>query len=103
MYDPIAFPAIQEARMLSGLFALISSKTKAYLETESCKATIAGAPFEIDSLIQMAHTYEKSYNEVPTQTLTCGTNSVEMQRKITSQAATIKTLQTENTKNTEVT
>ena len=103
LYDPIAFPAIQEARMLTGLFALISQKTKAYLETESCKATIAGAPFKLESLIQMAHTYEKSYNEVPTQTLTCGTNSVDLQRKVASQAATIKTLQSENSKNADVT
>ena len=52
--------------MLSGLFALITPKTKELLETESCRATIAGAPFKIESLIQMAHTNEKSYNEVTT-------------------------------------
>jgi hypothetical protein len=89
--------------MQTGLFALISPKTKAYLETESCKATIAGAPFKLESLIQMAHTYEKSYNEVPTQALTCGTNSVDLQRKVASQAAMIKTLQSETAKNSEVT
>jgi hypothetical protein len=103
LYDPIAFPAIMEARMQTGLFALISPKTKAYLETESCKATIAGAPFKLESLIQMAHTYEKSYNEVPTQALTCGTNSVELQRKVASQATLIKNLQSETAKNSEVT
>ena len=81
--------------MLSGLFALITPKTKAYLDTESCKATIAGAPFKIESLIQMAHTYEKSYNEVPTMALTCGTNSVDLQRKITAQSSKIKKLETE--------
>ena len=81
----------------------IAPKTKAYLETESCKATIAGAPFKLESHIQMAHTYEKSYNEVPTKALTCGTNSVDLQRKITSRAATIRTLQTENAKTTDVT
>jgi hypothetical protein len=51
----------------------------------------------------MAHTYEKSYNEVPTQALTCGTNSVELQRKVASQATLIKNLQSETAKNSEVT
>lgn len=81
LYTPAAFPAIQESKMLSGLFALITPKTEAYLETESFRATIAGAPFKINSLIQMAHTYEKSYSEVPTMALTCSTNSVDLQRK----------------------
>ena len=101
LYTPVAFPAIQESKMLSGLFALITPKTKAYLETESCRATIAGAPFKIESLIQMAHTYEKSYNEVPTMALTCGTNSVDLQRKITAQSSQIKTLEKEHAKQIE--
>ena len=101
LYTPAAFPAIQESKMLSGLFALILPKTKAYLDIESCRATIAGAPFKIDSLIQMAHTYEKSYNEVPTMTLTCGTNSVDLQRKITAQSSQIKTLEKEHARQIE--
>ena len=101
LYTPVAFPAIQESKMLSGLFALITPKTKAYLDTESCKATIAGAPFKIESLIQMAHTYEKSYGEVPTMALTCGTNSVDLQRKITAQSSKIKKLETEQAQQIE--
>ena len=102
LYDSAAFPAILEAKLQTGLFALITPKTKAYLEIESNKATMAGAPFTVESLIQLANTYEKSYNEVPTMTLTCGTNSVDLQRKITQQSSTIKSLEKTNNQTAEV-
>jgi hypothetical protein len=102
LYDTHAFPAIMEAKLLSGLHAMITPKTKAYLETESVKATMAGAPFALDTLIQLAHTYEKNYNEVPTMNLTCGTNSVELQRKITQQSSLIADLKKENARAQEV-
>jgi hypothetical protein len=65
LYNTHAFLAIMEAKLLSGLYAMITPKTKAYLETESVKATMAGAPFALDTLIQLAHLYEKNYNEYP--------------------------------------
>jgi hypothetical protein len=91
-----------EAKLLSGLHAMITPKTKAYLETESVKATMAGAPFALDTLRQLAHTYEKNYNEVPTMNLTCGTNSVELQQKITQQSSIIADLKKENAQAQEV-
>ena len=102
LYDAVAFPAIIESRLLSGLYALITPKTKAYLDTESIRATIAGAPFTVETLVRMADIYEKSNNEMPTMPLTCGTNSVELQRKVTQQAALIKSLQKDNTQNVDV-
>ena len=75
---------------------MINPKTKAYLETEIVKATMAGAPFALDTLIQLAHMYEKNYNEVPTMNLTCRTNSVELQQKITQQSSIIADLKKEN-------
>jgi hypothetical protein len=102
LYDAHAFPAIVEARLLTGLNALISSKTKAYLDTESIRATIAGAPFTVETLTKMADIYEKTHNEIPTMTLTCGTNSVELQKKVTQQAALLKTLQKDSNKTLEV-
>jgi hypothetical protein len=76
--------------------------TKAYLETESVKATMAGAPFALDTLIQLAHTNEKNYNDVPTMNLTCGTNSVELQQKITQQSSIIADWKKENAQAQEV-
>jgi hypothetical protein len=91
-----------EAKLLSGRHAMITPKTKAYLETESVKATMAGAPFALDTLIQLAHTYEKNYNKVPTMNLTCGTNSVELRQNITQQSSIISYLKKENARAAEV-
>jgi hypothetical protein len=103
LYDAAAFPAIMDSQRQTGLFSIVTPKTRSYLEIENAKATMAGAPMKVDSLIRLASTFEKTYNEVPTMTITSGTNSVELQRKVAQQSSALKSIEKANTQSAEVT
>ncbi len=79
--------------MEHSLMAMVTPKTKKYLDMRNTEALLTRAPLKFDNLLRLAEKYKKNCSEVPTMNLTVSTNLVESQSTITAQISKIKELQ----------